>query len=299
MKYLSLLGVKGVAGRQGRSWWRIYACLLIGLLVTGCATTIASYKIDNIEKSSQMSFSEAIRAFQSFNKEANTIYGLATGQIYGYGIVVTGNIHYPHSDTVQGSMSYPFEQVNHFNVRQVDECTYVSYDENNPVGVCLDTPDDAKRFVDTFIALKYYLSSRFLADDAVAFADFQEKSRAWRALPVKPALPDDVQRFRVAAEDAFKSKKFYEAAEYYEHGLAVEPLWPQGQYNAALLEGDLQWYGMAAFHMKRYLELTLDAKGAKAAREKMYLWEVKATETPSLPDSMQATFGSQQSFRIW
>jgi hypothetical protein len=47
---------------------------------------------------------------------------------------------------------------------------------------------------------------------------------------------------------------------------------------AALLEGELQWYGMAVFHMKCYLELEPDAKNAKAAREKMYLWEGKAKE---------------------
>lgn len=297
MKYLNLFGVGKIAGRQGLSLWRIYSCLLIVLLATGCAST-ASYKIDNTEKSSQMGFSEAIRSFNSFNKEATTIYGLATGQVYDYGIVVTGNIYYPQLGVVQGALLYPFGKVKHLNVRKVDSCTYVSYDEDNPGGVCLDTPGDAKRFVDTFIALKYYLSSRFLADDAAAFADFQEKSRAWRALPVKPELPEDLQRFRVAAEDAVKNDKFYEAAGYYEDSLSVEPLWPQGQYNAARLEGALQWYGMAAFHMKRYLELTPDAEGAKADREKMYLWEEKATKTPSLPDTMQETFGSK-SFNIW
>jgi hypothetical protein len=297
MKYLSLFGINGVAGRQGRSWWKIYACLLIGLLATGCAPTItASYKIDNIEKPSQMSFSEALRAFHSFNKKVNTENGVATGKIVSNGIIVTGNIYFPFADTFQpGEYLYPFGEVKELNVLQYGGHTYLSYDEGGVTdvnfhrGVCFDTPDDAKRFMDTFIALKYYLSSRFLADDAVAFVDFQEKSRAWRALAVKPALPGDVQRFRVAAEDAFKNKKFQEAAEYYEQGLAVEPLWPQGQYNAALLEGELLWYGMAAFHMKRYLELVPDAANAKAALEKMYLWEVKAKETPSLSESMQET----------
>lgn len=281
MKHLSLFGGNGVAGRQGRSLWKIYACLLIGLLLTGCMT-IASYKIDNIEKP-QMSFEEAIRAFHQLN----------TGKIGSDGIVVTGKIYYwGFNPPIE--YAYLFREVKQLYVTRAPlmegKFYYIAEKDSYQSGICFDTPDDAKRFVDTFIALKYYFSSRYLADDAVAFADFQEKAKAWRALPVKPALPEDAQRFRVAAEDAFKNKKFQEAAEYYEHGLAVEPLWPQGQYNAALLEGELQWYGMAALHMKRFLELTPDAKDAKVAREKMFLWETKAKETPPSPqNSMQET----------
>jgi hypothetical protein len=270
MEYLRLFGVNGVVGRQGRSLCKIYASLLIGLLLTGCATTIASYKIDNIEKPPQMSFLEVIRAFRSLNKAVNTENGVVTGKIFSDGIIVTGNIYIAHSHIIQGGWKCPFGQVKQFYVEQYDGHTLLNYvgGNLNPLAsLCLDTPDDAKRFVDTFIALNYYFSSRFLADDAVAFADFQKKSRAWRALPVKPALPDDLRRFRFAAIDALRNKKFQEAVEYYEQGLAIEPLWPRGQLLAAVWEGSMQWYGMAAMHMKRYLELNPYAKDSKAAFE--------------------------------
>ncbi len=109
----------------------------------------------------------------------------------GYdGIIVTGNIYIAHSHIIQGGWKCPFGQVKQFYVEQYHGHTLLNYvgGNLNPLAsLCLDTPDDAKRFVDTFIALNYYFSSRFLADDAVAFADFQKKSRAWRALPARSA----------------------------------------------------------------------------------------------------------------
>ena len=106
---------------------------------------------------------------------------------------------------------------------------------------------------------------------------------AWRALAVKPALPEEVQRYWVAAEDALENKAFQKAAGYYGKGLKIEPLWSQGQYMAAIIESELHQYGRAAVHMKNYLALVPDAKNAQALRDKMYLWEVKAGEAPSRP----------------
>jgi tetratricopeptide (TPR) repeat protein len=119
----------------------------------------------------------------------------------------------------------------------------------------------------------------FLADDVAAFADFQEKARAWRQQPVKPPLSEEVRRFRVLAEDALQSKNFEKAAGYYEKGLTIEPMWPAGQFDAALLYAELQKYAQAVLHMKRYLELNPDDKDARNLRDKMYVWEEKANET--------------------
>jgi tetratricopeptide (TPR) repeat protein len=138
--------------------------------------------------------------------------------------------------------------------------------------------DEAVSLANAFYVLKRYAEGYKPEDEALSFADFQKKAKAWRALTVKPALPEDVQRCRIMAEDAFKNKDFQKALMYYEKGLAIEPLWPQGQFNAAMLAGELQASGTAAAHMKRYLELVPGAGNAKFAREKMYLWEEKAKE---------------------
>jgi hypothetical protein len=107
---------------------------------------------------------------------------------------------------------------------------------------------------------------------------FVNEAKRYREMPVKPALPEKVQQYRVAAEDAFNNKDFVKALEYYRKGLAVESLWPQGQFDAAMLAGELHQYEEAALYMKHYLELVPDAADAKAARENIYLWEGKAKE---------------------
>ncbi len=144
---------------------------------------------------------------------------------------------------------------------------WITYDKNESVSLA-----------NAFYVLKRYAEGFIPVDEASSFAEFREKAKAWRALAVKSDLPEDAQRCRVMAEDAFKNKNFEKAAEYYEQGLKIEPLWPQGQFNAAMLKGELHSYRWAAMHMKRYLELAPDAANAKFAREKLYLWEGKANE---------------------
>ncbi len=141
--------------------------------------------------------------------------------------------------------------------------------------------DDAVSLANAFYVLKRCAEGYTPAapgDDLAAEAAFAKKAERYREMPVKPALPEDVQRYRVMAEDAFNNKNFEKALEYYSKGLAIEPLWPQGQFNAAMLAGELRWYDWAALYMKHYLELVPDAKNANIGREKMYLWEGKAEE---------------------
>ena len=135
--------------------------------------------------------------------------------------------------------------------------------------------EKAKQFKDAVISMKYHFSNQLIYDDSAAFAGFQEKAKAWRVLPQKPAIPEEIRRFRVQAEDAFRNKEFDKTIDYYEKGLEVYPLWPEGYFNAALLCGEVGIYAKAICHMRRYLELSPDAKDAQAARDKMFIWEGK------------------------
>ncbi len=138
--------------------------------------------------------------------------------------------------------------------------------------------DKALSLADAFYVLKRYAEGYKPQDRLAAQTTFENEAKSYREMAVKPALSQDVQGYRVAAEDAFRNKNFEKALKYYEKGLSIQPLWPQGQFNAALLYGELEDYEMAALHMKRYLELLPDAGNANAAREKILLWEVKAKE---------------------
>ena len=133
--------------------------------------------------------------------------------------------------------------------------------------------DEAVSLADAFYVLKRYAEGYKPEDGS-----FSEGAAAWRALAVKPELPEDVLGCRMAAEEAFKNKDFKKALDYYKKGLSMEPFWPQGLFNAAVLEGELGSYKSAVFHMKRYLELLPDAPNAKAAREKMSFWKIKGEE---------------------
>ncbi len=53
------------------------------------------------------------------------------------------------------------------------------------------------------------------------------------------------------------------------------PLWPEGQFNAARLYGEVGMHGQAVLHMKRYLELRPDAPDAQPARDQIVVWQSK------------------------
>jgi tetratricopeptide (TPR) repeat protein len=132
---------------------------------------------------------------------------------------------------------------------------------------------------------------QFQDEGQLEFASFRLNARAWKEMLDKPPLPAEVIRLRALAEDAFKNKEYDKAADYYEKGLAVEPVWWQGQFNAAMLDGDLQLYAKAAAHMRRFLELNPDSNAAKMGRSKLLVWEKKAGEAePDLANWRQMNF---------
>lgn len=107
-------------------------------------------------------------------------------------------------------------------------------------------------------------------------ADFPAKAAAWRANPAK-ALSPEGERRRVLAENAFREKDVPVAIEHFTAALETDPTWADGNFNLALLLGESGEYRQAARYMKRYLLLVPDSKDAKAAREKIIIWEDKAS----------------------
>ncbi len=113
------------------------------------------------------------------------------------------------------------------------------------------------------------------AQDTAAWADFQQKAAAWRALPVKPAIPEEVRAARVQAENAVHEKRLKDAVAHYEEGLSIDPLWPEGHFNAALIYAELGDYDKAIWHMRAYVELVPDAPDARTGRDQLYVWQDK------------------------
>lgn len=146
---------------------------------------------------------------------------------------------------------------------------------SSPVALAWLSLSDARDIVDAVMALKYYDSDEYLAQQE---QKFQEKANAWRSLPQKSPLPEEARNFRVLADDALANKNFEKAAEYYEKGLAIEPMWPKGQYNLAIIYEALKDYDLAVEHMKHYLALVPDASDAQLAHDKIVVWDQKSKE---------------------
>lgn len=110
-------------------------------------------------------------------------------------------------------------------------------------------------------------------------AEFEQAATRWRAMPAKPPLSPEAERRRVLAEAAFRDKELDLAMEHYQAALVSDPTWPSGNFNLALLLGEAGYYARAVQYMQRYLTLVPDAKDAKAAHEKIMVWQDRASRS--------------------
>jgi tetratricopeptide (TPR) repeat protein len=120
--------------------------------------------------------------------------------------------------------------------------------------VCSDNPEDYK----------------------VELDEFEKQVPAARAAAAKPGVSDEVYKDRLLAEDALKNRDLDTAAKFYEDGIAADPTWDQGWYNAALVYAELNDYLDAAQSMRHYVLLVPDASDVRAAKDNIILWEAKA-----------------------
>ena len=128
----------------------------------------------------------------------------------------------------------------------------------------------------------FLICSPAFAEDANTVPDpFQEIAAKYRTANPKPQLPEEARKFKVQAEFAVQEKQFTNAADLYGKALDIAPWWPEGHFNRALILGETKKYWDAMREMKRYLLLVPDAPDARAAQDKIYVWdEVAGPETP-------------------
>lgn len=108
---------------------------------------------------------------------------------------------------------------------------------------------------------------------------FESALAAIRSGSVGPDIDESVRRQKVFAENAVREKRLWEAADAFEQGLALAPWWPQGNYNLALVFAELRADALAA----RYLHFVPDAANARAALDKIYLWQAEAKSVGQRP----------------
>jgi tetratricopeptide (TPR) repeat protein len=113
---------------------------------------------------------------------------------------------------------------------------------------------------------------------------FKAKANAYRDAKNKPAFNDDVRQFGVMGLDAVNAKNFDEALNQFEGGLALDPLWPNGHFNAAMVYYQMGDYEDAINHMKAYLELTpASEKDYEANHDRVLLWQGKLKQQMAEP----------------
>lgn len=128
----------------------------------------------------------------------------------------------------------------------------------------------AQEFADAFNRLLY---AAYRNEEDTGFS---AAAKAWRENPVKPALSPEADRHRILAENAIKEKNIDSAIEHFESGLELQPMWPAGWFNLAIIYAEQNNFADATDRMKHYLVLLPDAPDAKDAREQMIIWEDKA-----------------------
>jgi tetratricopeptide (TPR) repeat protein len=131
-----------------------------------------------------------------------------------------------------------------------------------------------KRIANAIFVLKQ--ASESVESDPQEEANFAKTAREYRAMAVKPGLPEEARRLSVQAEDAVQDKNLDDAADLSEQAIHVAPWWPAGHFNYAVILSETGDYGHAVREMKRYLLLVPDAPDAQAVQNYIYKWERKA-----------------------
>jgi tetratricopeptide (TPR) repeat protein len=107
-----------------------------------------------------------------------------------------------------------------------------------------------------------------------ALGAFQAVVDQYRAMAVKPPVPEEQRRYIVQANALTQKKEYAQAVGLYEKALEVNPFsYPAAYYNMALLSSQDGRYTAAIINMKKYLLLVPEAEDARAAQDKIYEWE--------------------------
>lgn len=131
----------------------------------------------------------------------------------------------------------------------------------------------AQKFADAFNRLVYGAHRGEIEQEE---ATFSTAAAAWRTMNPKPPLSPEADREWILAENAIKEKSLDSAVDHYEAALEIQPMWPTGWFDLAMIYGEQQDFPDAADAMKHYLELVPDAPDARQAREQMIIWQDKA-----------------------
>jgi hypothetical protein len=277
---LILLGMPRSAGAQQAteemSIWRARYALIAASQYAGVARSGMHYH--SVNPSSIRLNSESLE-FDATNTKGHTLHlRVALKDIETYSASCSDRVCWVQSGPRRG-----------FSVQDdVEQKAYVINFGDDPSPIAHPLCSRAQNHDDCVHAAGWFASAlnglhAFAILHPAAAGDFHQQAAAWRALTTKPPLAEGARVRRLAAEDAIKRQKPYEALNYYELGVEVDPMWAQGWFNAAVVAASLGYYADAVEHMQSYLELVPDATDAQSARDQIDLWRYKAGQQQPVP----------------
>jgi len=97
---------------------------------------------------------------------------------------------------------------------------------------------------------------------------------SFRALKQKPTVTEEQRKLFIQADNLNKQNKVFDAIRMYLKAIELEKTsFPSAYANLALLYAKCNFFDYAILYMKKYLLLVPNAEDARAARDRLYVWE--------------------------
>jgi tetratricopeptide (TPR) repeat protein len=157
-------------------------------------------------------------------------------------------------------------------------CTYKAYWKDSR---------DATSLAHALLSLQHHALDRSKPSTADELTEFKAIAPHYRQKAASP-LPEEARRHRVRAEAAFEDKRFEDAVELYAKALEISPWWAEGYFNQALLLAETGNHADAITSMRKYLILVPNSPEARAAQDKIYVWEDRAQAGALQPQAAPA-----------
>jgi len=134
---------------------------------------------------------------------------------------------------------------------------------------------NGKKLADDFIFLQDEIGNQAMEKEyAPQLVLFEPVAANYRSLEIKPQVPEEQRKFIVQANSFNEQKNFRKAIELYLKATEVDQTsYPDAYSNLALLSAQVGNYYQAVYYMKKYLMLVPEASDARAAQDKIYVWQ--------------------------
>jgi tetratricopeptide (TPR) repeat protein len=125
-----------------------------------------------------------------------------------------------------------------------------------------------KEMADALYFIQQQLNTKRYDTSLIAFKLFSEK---YKALTVKPAMPEEQRKYIVKANLYNQQKEYEKPIEQYERAIEIDQIvYPAAYNNLALLFAQVHSYNTAIYYMKKYLLLEPESQDARAGQDKIY-----------------------------